>query len=108
MATHLAKLLMSREGDLSDEDSARIESMIEDVRAVAAKHGYCLGDYEHWGLPSDRYTIGPCSRCKCLTFDEASMPEREVIDQFRLILRPGRNSGAALLCTECKERLSVR
>jgi hypothetical protein len=108
MATHLAKLLLSRGGDLSEDDSAKIESMIEDVRAVAAKHGYSLGDYEHWGLPSEHYEIGPCSRCKSLTFDEGSAPDREIIDQFRLILRPGRKSGTMLFCTECQERLSAR
>ena len=108
MATHLAKLLLSREGCLTDDDSAKIESMIEDVRSAAAKHGYSLGDYEHWGLPSEHYDIRSCSRCTSLTFDEASVPEREVIDQFRLILRPGHKSGTVLLCIECQERLSER
>ena len=108
MATHLAKLLLSRGGKLSDDDSAKIEAMIDDVRAAAARHGYALGDYEHWGLPSEHYDIRPCSRCTSLTFDEASAPEREVIDQFRLILRPGHKSGTALLCTECQERIGAR
>jgi hypothetical protein len=108
MATHLAKLLLSRTGELSNDDSAKIESMIEDVRAVAAKHGYSLGDYEHWGLPSEHYEIGPCSRCKLLTFDEATVPDRDIIDQFRLILRPGHKSGSMLHCAECQERLSAR
>jgi hypothetical protein len=108
MATHLAKLLLSRVGQLSDDDSPRIEAMIEDVRTAVARHGYSLGNYEHWGLPDEHYPISQCSRCKKLTFREDSTPDREVIDQFRLLLIPGRMSENQLICAECEEYARAR
>lgn len=108
MATHLAKLLLSREGELSDDDYSRIEAMIEDVRAAVAKHGYALGNYEHWGLPDEQYPISPCARCRKLTFRADSISDHEIIDQFRLVLIPGRISGSGLICAECEEYASAR
>src|SRR5688572_24289807 len=108
MATHLAKLLLSRAGELTDDDSSRIDAMIEEVRAAVAKHGYELGNYEHWGLPDEHYPISPCSRCKKLTFREDSIADREVIDQFRLVLIPGKMSESGLICAECEEYMRAR
>ena len=108
MATHLAKLFLSREGVLADDDSSRIEAMIEDVRAAVAKHGYALGNYEHWGLPEEHYPISPCFSCKKLTFREDSISDREIIDQFLLVLVPGRMKESGLVCAECEEYTHAR
>jgi hypothetical protein len=102
MNTYAIQLELHFQSDRSDDD--RFGAFVEDVKAIAAKHGIDFGDFQSMQLPASDFTINGCASCGHLTVNRANVqPDDEnMLPDFWFYVRRGNLVADSLLCDFCR------
>ena len=101
MNTYAIQLELHFQSDRADDQ--RFDAFVDDVKALAARHGIDFGEFQSMRLRASDYTIKGCSACGHLTVDRKDVrPEAEnMLPDFWFYVRRGDLSGTNLLCEHC-------
>src|SRR5688572_5136261 len=98
MNTYAMQLLLHYQAT-STEDT-RWDGFLEDVRALAARHGLSVDDYQAFRLKGEEYRIAPCGECGHLTVNREDIRDGidKILPDFWFYVRRGRVDGGKSVC----------